>query len=46
MQTFCTYDIKQTIEKTKLNSTYGKLAWAAEHDVTNFITSDSDFLLK
>ena len=28
-----------------MNSTYGKLAWAREHNVSNRITGDTDFIL-
>lgn len=28
-----------------MNSTYGKLGWAAVHDVSNYVTSNIDFLL-
>jgi hypothetical protein len=29
-----------------MNSTYGKLGWGKEHDISNYITSDTEFLLK
>jgi hypothetical protein len=28
-----------------MNSTYGKLAWAREHNVSNRITGDKEFIL-
>ena len=40
------YNIAQEIEKIKMNSTYGKLGWSKEHDVSNFITFDVNFLLE
>lgn len=36
---------KQLIEKLKMNSTYGKLAWAKDHDISNAITASTDFIL-
>jgi hypothetical protein len=39
-------DALQEIEKLKMNSTYGKLAWAPEHDFTNYTTTDTKFLLE
>lgn len=32
--------------KVKLNSTYGKLGWASEHDIANHVTCDTKFLLE
>jgi hypothetical protein len=39
-------DLAQEIEKLKMNCTYGKLGWAKYHDVSNYITFDTKFLLE
>lgn len=39
-------DTQQNIEKIKMNSTYGKLGWSKKHDISNYITTDSKFLLE
>lgn len=36
----------QETMKVLLNSTYGKLGWSREHDVSNYVTYDTEFLLK
>lgn len=38
-------NIAQETMKVLLNSTYGKLGWAKEHDVSNYVTYDTAFLL-
>lgn len=40
------YNIFQEIEKIKMNSTYGKLGWAKNHKVSNYISSNTFFLLE
>ena len=32
--------------KVRLNSLYGKFGWSSEHDISNYITSDTSLLLK
>ena len=40
------YDLLQTIEKLTMNRTHGKMGWAEERDVSNFIASDTNFILE
>lgn len=38
-------NILQTVAKLLMNSTYGKFAWASEHDISNYVSADTQFLL-
>lgn len=40
LQQAAIFDNKQSLEKLKMNSTYGKLAFNSVHSVTNMITGD------
>jgi DNA polymerase elongation subunit (family B) len=40
------YNIAQETAKVLLNSLYGKLGWASRHDISNYMTSNTKFLLE
>lgn len=43
---FNKYNILQKICKDLMNSVYGRLGWSAIHEVSNYLSSDSEFLLQ
>lgn len=46
IQEYTRLNLKQETCKLLLNSTFGKLAWASLHDIQNYVSGDSKYLLE